>query len=183
MSAEIPTNTPEKNETLNDNARKFLVEPIDPQFLTDNNASSFTLIVDWLKTGEDNEKKLAYKNFDNGDIQILLISKITKDGSRTSVKEKITEEKYAELKSSSVLHLEKKRYEFTYNQNSTPFSVKYDVFAEGELRMLEVDAPSETERDSFNPTDFPTKLAEVTGDMQYYGYRVAHKLKAPDQKI
>lgn len=138
-----------------------------------NGASSFTLIVDWLETGEDNEKKVVYKKFDNGDTQILLITKVTKDGNRTSEKEKITEEKYNEFLNSSVLHLEKKRYEFPYTQNNISFSTKYDEFAGGKLCMLEVDAANEEDRNAFSPSDFPTELTEVTGDMQYYGYRVA----------
>lgn len=160
-------------EILDDNARKFTVDTIDPKFLKEMEASSFTLTTDWLETGEDNEKKLAYKEFDNGDIQILLISKITKNGSRTSEKEKITEEKYKELLDSSILHLEKKRYEFTYVQKDISFSVKYDEFAESKLCILEVDATNEQERDSFSPGNFPSELIEVTGDMKYYGYRVA----------
>ena len=159
---------------LDDNARKFVVGAIDRTFLKDHNVSSFTLIADWLETDEDSEKKLAYKEFDNGDIQILLISKLTTDdGKRTSVKEKITKEAYEELLNLSVLHLEKKRHEFEYAQNNISFSMKFDAFAKGELYILEVDAPSEDERNAFNPSDFPFKLTEVTGDMNYYGYRVA----------
>ena len=173
MPGEIPTNTPEKKENLDDNARKFITETVDPKFLEEHHASSFTLITDWLETGEDNEKKLAYKEFDSGEIQILLIAKVTKNGSRTSEKEKITAAEYAERISSSILRLEKKRYEFTYTQNDISFSVKYDEFAGDKLRILEVDASSEEERNSFNPHDFPVHLTEVTGDMRYYGYRVA----------
>jgi len=143
-------------QTSDDNARKFLVKPLDTQFLNEHTPSSFTLTVDWLETSEDNETKVAYKKFDNGDVQILLISKVTKDGNRTAEKEKISEEKYKELVSSSILHLAKKRYEFTYTQNNIPLSVKYDVFENGKLCMLEVDAQNEQERDSFNPADFPT---------------------------
>ena len=51
--------------------------------------------------------------------------------------------------------------------------MKFDAFSKGELYMLEVDAPSEEERNAFKPSDFPFKLTEVTGDMNYYGYRVA----------
>lgn len=112
MTAEIPARNPEKKEKLDDNARKFITEALSPEFLEASGASSFTLTVDWLETGEDNEVKVAHKKFDNGDIQILLIAKITKDGNRTSEKEKISEEKYQQLKASSVLHLEKKRFEF-----------------------------------------------------------------------
>lgn len=173
MSEKLPINTPEKSELLDDNARKFVVEAIDHEFLDENETTSFTLTVDWLETGEANEKKIAYKAFDTGDIQILLISKLTKDGKRTSQKDKITKEEYEELLSSSVLHLEKKRHEFEYIQNNISFSIKFDQFSEGRLYILEVDAPSEEERSHFDPSAFPAKLAEVTGDIRYYGYRVA----------
>ncbi len=171
MSKEIPANKPEKKEVLEDNARKFIVDAIDPELLKE--ASSFTLTTDWLETGEDNETKVARKQFDNGDIQILLISKITKDGSRASEKQKITEEEYTELTTSSILHLEKKRHEFTCAQSDALFSAKYDEFADEKLRILEVDASSEEARSSFNPNDFPGDLTEVTGDIRYYGYRIA----------
>lgn len=176
MTADIPEDKPEKEkrEVLDDNARKFVVGPIDSIFLDENDASSLKLTVDWLETGEDNETKVAYKDFGNNDIQILLISKTTVNDNRTSEKKKITKEEYEQLKKSSVLHLEKTRYEFTYAQNDTSFSVKYDEFANSELRVLEIDASSEEERESFNPDDFPIELAEVTGDLQYYGYRVAN---------
>ena len=173
MSIDIPKNSPEKKEKLEDNARKFTTEALDSEFLRAHNASSFTLTVDWLETGEDTEVKVAHKKFDNGDVQILLIAKTTKDGNRVSEKEKIDEGRYEELKASSVRHLEKKRYEFEHEQNGIPFSVKYDEFADGKLNMLEVDASSEEQRRSFSPDDFPAELEEVTGDIQYYGYRVA----------
>lgn len=173
MSEKIPVTNPEKKETLDDNARKFIVGTLNARFLEENNASSFVLTVDWLETGKDDEKKVVHKKFDNGDVQILLISKVTKDGSRTSVKEAINEEAYKELLTSSVLHLEKKRYEFAYTQGDTPFAIKYDEFGKGKLRVLEVDAPNEEERSSFNPDEFPAALDEVTGDKQYYGYRIA----------
>ncbi|HSW91356.1 MAG TPA: hypothetical protein VLG09_01780 [Candidatus Saccharimonadales bacterium] len=173
MSAEIPTNNPEKKETLADNARKFITEKLSTEFLEEHNASSFMLTVDWLETDEDNEKKLAYKKFEDGDIQILLIAKTTQDGNRTSEKQKITEEEYREHLAHSKLHLEKKRYELEYVQNGIPFSLKYDEFGDEKDRILEVDASTEEERTAFNPSDFPSGLNEVTGDMQYYGYRVA----------
>jgi hypothetical protein len=173
MPKALPVNTPKTSEPLDDNARKFVVEVIDHALLEENEVSSFTLTVDWLETGKDNEKKVAYKRFDNGDVHILLISKLTKDGKRASVKEKISEETYKELLGSSVLHLEKRRHEFEYVQNNISFSIKFDEFADGKLNILEVDAPNEEERNLFNPNDFPAKLTEVTGDIRYYGYRIA----------
>lgn len=179
MPIDIPKNNPEKKEKLEDNARKFVAEALDSEFLEAHNASSFTLTVDWLEMGEDTEVKVAHKKFDNGEVQILLIAKTTKDGNRVSEKEKIDEGRYEELKASSVQHLEKKRYEFEYEQNGVPFSVKYDEFADGKLNMLEVDAPSEEQRESFDLEEFPAELREVTGDIQYYGYRVAEVINQP----
>lgn len=167
--------TPEK-VTLDDNARKFTCETLQPEFLDQNSASSFTLVTDWLETGEDNEKKIAWKKFDNGDIQILLISKVTKDGKRTSEKQEITQELYEVLIASSILHLEKLRHEFTYDQGGVVFSLKYDNFGESNPRILEVDASSDEERSSFDPNIFPARLTEVTGDMTYYGYRMTGRL-------
>lgn len=173
MQHEVPVNNPEKKEILDDNARKFIVDVIDSKFLEENRAIAFNLITDWLEIGGDDEKKVAYKEFENGDIQTLLIAKVTKNGDRTSEKEKITKEQYEELLNSSMLHLEKKRSEFTYVQNGISLSIKYDEFAKSKLRILEVDATNEEERDSFSPGDFPGELIEVTGDMRYYGYRIA----------
>lgn len=173
MSEKPPLHTPEKNELLGDNARKFIIESPDRAFLEAHEVTSYTLIVDWLETGADNEKKIAYKQFENGDTKILLIAKVTKDGNRTAIKDHIAEERYRELRSSSILHLEKKRCEFEYSQHTISFSIKFDTYPEGELCILEVDAPSEAERNSFNPLDFPATLTEVTGDIRYYGYRVA----------
>lgn len=178
MPAEIPQNRPdqEKREVLDDNARKFIVGRLDESFLHEHEAASYRLIVDWLEMNEDHETKVAYKDFGKGNIQILLIAKTIIDGNRISEKKKITEKEYEQLKSSSIQYLEKMRYEFIYTQNGISFSMKYDEFVEGNLRILEVDALNEIEREAFNPNDFPIELEEVTGNTQYYGYRVAEVL-------
>ena len=177
-SNEKDIHNPEVKKPLDDNARKFLVTPISPDFLIDNQASSFVLIVDWLETNEDNEKKIAFKQFDNGDSQILLISKVTVDGNRTSVKEPISAEEYKKLTASSVLHLEKRRYKLDYVQSGVAYSLKYDEFSDKKLCVLEVDGSDEDTRNAFEPSDFPASLDEVTGDMKYSGYRVAHVIEA-----
>lgn len=165
---------PEKQkEILDDNARKFVVGTLEPAFLEGIGASSFLMITDWLETGEDDERKLAHKKFANGDVQILLIYKIMKDGRRTSEKEKINEQEYIELLKGSVRHVEKVRYEFSYDQDDITFGVKYDEFIDSDLRVLEVDASNDEQRNAFDPDTFPSELSEVTGKMQYYGYRVA----------
>lgn len=176
MPVEIPQNNPEKKETLDDNARKFIVDSIDPTFLRDQHAVAHNLTVDWLETSVDNEKKVAYKRFDSGEVQILFIAKVTKDGDRKAVKNNVTEEEYTELITGSLLHLDKRRYECEYLQNGMPFSIKYDEFSNSTLRILEVDASTDDQRDSFTPSHFPGNVIEVTGDMRYYGYRVVDML-------
>ena len=175
--SEIPTTTPEKKEILDDNARKFTLDGLSPAYLDDHDASSFVMTTDWLVVDEDSEEKVAYKKFKDGEVQIILIKKVMdKEGKRTSVKEKIAKESYEELKARSALQVEKTRFEFTYPQNGINFLMKYDEFADSELRVLEVDAKNDYERELFDKAKFPTALSEVTGNLDYYGYRVASVL-------
>lgn len=84
MSLEIPTNSPDKREAIDDNALKFTLDHIDSNFLTAHSAKSFLLTTDWLEISETSEKKLAHKKYTNGDIETLLIQKTTdKYGDRT----------------------------------------------------------------------------------------------------
>jgi hypothetical protein len=161
---------------MEDNARKFVVDAVDSEFLKNNNASSFLLVVDWLVTQEDSEKKVVYKKFDSGETQFLLVEKVINNGNRTTNKKKLTESEYKELLKSSTVHLEKRRHEFSFMQNGVLFSMKYDQFGGEKLQTLEVDAANEGDRGNFKPEDFPYRLIEVTGDMRYYGYRVARMI-------
>jgi len=161
---------------MEDNARKFIAYVIDPNFLKKNSAVSFLLVVDWLITQEDSEKKIVYKKFDNGEIQFLLVEKTISNNNRITTKKKLSESEYKDLLASSKVHLEKKRYEFNFTQNNILFALKYDEFKEKKLIMLEVDGTNETERNTFKAEEFPYKLTEVTGDMRYYGYRVVGML-------
>jgi len=163
---------PEK-QILDDNARKFTCSQLDPSNLSINEVTSFVLMTDWLETGLDDEKKLAYKRFANGDTQILLIAKVTSNGKRITEKQNITEEEYSHLLASSTLRVEKTRQEFAYKQNGVEFSLKYDDFGGDKPKMLEVDASNHQDRDMFNPELFPSDLTEVTDDISYYGYRIA----------
>ncbi len=158
---------------MEDNARKFTVGTIDNEFLREQCASSFLLVVDWLETNEDSESKLALKTFEDGRVQILLISKVTKEGKRVAEKKDLTRTEYDAMLLSSTLRLEKERFEFKFHQGGIEFTLKYDKFSGGKMRILEVDASTDEERASFNPDVFPYKLKEVTGDQRYYGYRVA----------
>ena len=166
--------TPEKL-TLDDNARKFVCEPFDPHDMS-KEVTAFTLTTDWLETDEDSERKLAYKKFDSGEVQILLIEKVTKDGKRKSVKQEITLGEYEKLLKSSILRVEKKRSEFMYEQNGVIFSAKFDDFGNENSAVLEIDAATDDERMLFDPSKFPFSVTEVTGDLSYYGYRIAGHL-------
>lgn len=166
--------SPERQkEVLDDNARKFIAEPLSADFLSQHGAVSYVLTTDWLETDENSEKKAVCKRYDDGDIQRLLITKVTKDGVRTSEKEKIAKDEYDELLKHSLIRVEKRRAEFSYEQNGTIFEAKYDEFAASNLRILEIDAATDEWRQSFEPYD---GLYEVTGNMDYYGYRVAQQV-------
>jgi len=173
MAETLPTPTPEKSNVLDDNARKFIVDDIDRAFLDQHCTASYIMTVDWLETHEATEKKLAYKKFDSGEVQILLIEKETVDGKRTSRKDNITEETYKELLGASVLRVEKRRSELEYVQADIVFTVKFDEFSDSTLSVIEIDAPNEDDRKAFKPEEFPATVKEVTGDIAYYGYRIA----------
>lgn len=185
MTVEIPKNNPEKEKLIDDNARKFVTEPIDTQFLKDIQATPFTLSVSWLETNKDNEKKVAHKVFQDGRAELLLIRKeIQPDGDRKTLKEPITNRQYDKYVADSLLHLEKERFEFSYEQDGVIFDMKYDVFAGGKLFLLEVDSKNDdkklagVERRAFEPKHFlPAELKEVTEDIRYTGYRICELLK------
>jgi len=177
--SEVPSPiNPEKAEILDDNARKFIVaSPLTTEFLKANGAISYLLICDWINTGTNDEEKLVYKKFENNETQILLISKATLDGNRTSKKENITSERYMQLLEQSKINVKKIRNEFEYVQDDATYSIKYDEFEGDELRVLEVDAPTDDVRALFKPDNLPFALSEITGDISYYGYRVASHVK------
>lgn len=167
--------SPDKlKEQLDDNARKFVIVQLPSDFLENHGASSYDLVTDWLETAEESEKKVVCKRYDNGDVQRLLITKVTKDGNRKSEKRFITEEEYEVLRASASVHVEKRRHEFVYQQGGVSFAMKYDEFLNSDLCVLEVDAETEELRDLFEPELELFDIAhEVTGDMRYYGYKVA----------
>lgn len=173
MREQLPKNSPEHPPTADDNARKFIVAPLDDDFLLDHDAVSFDLIVDWLETNEDREQKLAHKTYNDGSIEIRHITKIVDEaGKRSSTKPLISSDTYKALLTATSVHLEKKRYEFSYTQAGVVFKCNYDEFADSDLRILEVDAQDEQTRQNFDPSQFPATLKEVTDDIQYHGYRI-----------
>ena len=183
--SEIPADNTDKEKTPGDNDRKFIAGQIDSQFLEEHCEKPFYLTVDWIVTGEDQETKVARKEFDDGRVEILHIMKVTVDGDRTPQKRPITDKEYQDYLRSSLSHLEKRRYEFEYTQNGIVFLMKYDVYAGGKFCMLEVDAVSkqEHERERFDYEAFDLcSLEEVTHQLQYYGYRMVDVINELEDK-
>jgi hypothetical protein len=165
----------ENKEILKDNARKFVVRGVSQDLLKES--KSCLLTVDWLETNENDEKKIISKEFADGDRQLLLVTKVSKDGNRVSERRKIDQSEYETLLNQAVLRVSKRRYEFKVSQNEIVYAIRYDEFLDSELRVLEVDASNDLERAKFDPVLFPAELTEVTGNLGYYGYRVADLIK------
>lgn len=172
--AKSPENTTNHEKlTVDDNARKFVVAPIDEDFLRDNGIISYLLVTNWLETNPDTEKKVVRKEYPDGTVELLLISKVTKNGLRTAKKNRISEEEYTNFVKDSVVSDTKTRSEFPLSQDGKVYSLKYDSYGDIRSPMLEVDAETEQDRNAFNPQSFPYHLTEVTGNTQHYGYHIA----------
>jgi hypothetical protein len=165
-----------EKQTIDDDARKFVVPRLESSVFSGSDTVSYNLIIDWIKVDGEVEQKIVRKEFQSGEVTILLVTKPTGVGNRKTDKEKISEEKYKEYLLTSKRHIEKRRYEFKIVQNGVTFLLKYDEFKGGTTRMLEVDAASAAERKLFDPSKFPSNLAEVTGNEKYYGYKMADML-------
>lgn len=191
MSAEIPTTSPEKREkqVAKDNARKFLVEPLSPESREELGISKpVTLTTHFL----DDQKKIVRKAYPEskkhpkGKIEIWLIQKVfDENGDRITERQEMPEENYnyEELCRSSVFTYKKDRFQFEHaDQNGILRTMSYDEFDNDDhnrkLCMLEVDAPTKEARDSFNPTEFPVPLTEVSGVPGYTGSEIIGTLQA-----
>ena len=168
----------EKERPIADNARKFIVTDFDESLLAEEGVATYLLTTNWLKTGEDDEAKLAHKDFYNGKVEMLFIEKVTENGKRNAFKHEIGEDGYNGLLANSTVEVIKERFEFNVIQDGVELTMKYDKFVGPKnLRMLEVDAINEEERKNFTPTVFfAGYFEEVTGDRGYEGYRVADKV-------
>ena len=161
---------------VEDDARKFTLKGLGADFLRQEVPFVFDLTVDWIDTSEDYETKIVRKTFGDGTVEMLRISKVVKDGKRVAVKRPITQDVYEHALEESLCRIQKRRYEFKYVQNHIIYSLKYDEFEGSELKLLEVDAPSEEERASFDSSVFPEVLTEVSDDERFTGYRIASML-------
>ena len=176
MNPESTSRAEQKAQPLDDNARKFIIRPLDNEFLDAQRGTNYMLVTDWLETNEEDETKVVQKQYTDGTEQLLLIKKVTTDGVRTSQKTQLTPEEYADYLNMPQVHVEKRRHEFTTMQNDIKFAIKYDEFVDSALRVIEVEGATNDEQALFNPTEFPGQPIEVTGDSRYYGYRVTDML-------
>lgn len=175
MASEIPTDKSDKREALDDNARKFIADPIEARMLEELGAKSFNLDVYWLETGEDSERKVVHKQFDDGEVMRLEVTKVRdkETGERVSKKVPIEEPDFVIAKTAAALSLKKRRHEFSFIQDGEEFLTKYDEFEGSDLHMIEIDGSNGVDRMSFDPDRFFVDLTEVTPDRRYEGYRLA----------
>ena len=180
MSVENPTSSPEKRETKKDDARKFIIGAIDHVFLEQHGADARDMTVDWTEVSANSETKVVRKIDDNGLMETWKITKVKVDGSRNKDVVAVDPDKYDDLVAETVYHLEKRRYEFHYEQNGIKYTLKYDVLEDGLFYLLEVDAEDPELRARFDKDLFARQeqyeLIEVSGDEAYEGYRIVDTL-------
>lgn len=133
-------------ERIEDNARKFTLRPINDRYLKERNARSYHIKIDWIAVGEESEQRVVRRCSDDGAVKYLSIRKSGNSTQRNTAKREITESEYSTLIPSSLLHFEKQRYEFSLEQSGISFLAKYDVFSNGRLCILEIDADSPEKR-------------------------------------
>lgn len=187
----FPTSHDSEPKPIDDNARKLVLLPIDALKLLDLGALTYDMEVQWTDVSEDSETKVVCKRYVNPDLEpnVLRISKETIDGKRKTLKETISLEEFLKTveQGDRMLHMEKRRSEFSYAQGDIDFSLKYDEFktgahADGTQRlfcMLEVESDTEEQREQFDPEAFTLAqiYAEATGNPEYTGYRIVQTLQ------
>ncbi|MGB4956939.1 MAG: hypothetical protein WBO49_00635, partial [Candidatus Saccharimonas sp.] len=62
---EIPQNSREKEQSVPDDARKFIVRAgkLNQAFLDAHGAKIYTMVTDWIDIGDDTETKLVHKTY------------------------------------------------------------------------------------------------------------------------
>ena len=180
--------TPETEaKPVSDNARKFIVDPIEPELIPVNNSFVHNMVIHWMSTEPRFEVKVVKKinARDDMDGAILRIMKTThEDGRRETTREPIPYGEFLEVceRFPDTPHLEKRRTEFFVVQNDKPYLIKYDEFSDSDLRMIEVEIDprakmTEDDLNGFDPAEFFDVRDEVTADPSYKGYRIVETLK------
>lgn len=177
---EFPSSSPEKRDIKKDDARKFIIGAVNPAFLERHQITVRDLVVDWTEVGGNSETKIVRKTDDRGNVSIWRTTKVKVDGSRSKKEIAVDPSEYSESVTGSLYHLEKRRYEWRYEQNGTEYLLKYDVFENGLFYLLEVDADTPELRAQFDTTLFmqqeQCELTEVSGSEAYEGYHIVETL-------
>jgi hypothetical protein len=160
-----------------DNARKFISETIEPNFLVKNKATISHLTIDWIYTNGNKEVKIVLCKPEDGRTQYRRITKFSRGMNRTSIREIINKKEYISLKRSSKICIKKRRCKFHFFQDGSKFIIHYDEFINSKFRIIEVDFANEDRKQvSFDSHRFPYKLREVSRIVKFSGYRVARQL-------
>src|SRR5690349_11213626 len=106
-----PTATNEiEGAPRDDNARKFLLDGLTPEFLLHVGAKRFDLVIDFIEFGVDREVKLVHKTAEDGTVKMLRTTKVVVDGLRTSDPVVLSEDAYKAELNRSVRKVVKRQY-------------------------------------------------------------------------
>lgn len=164
-----------REPVVNDNAKKFVVTggDLDLEFLEKHKAVGYTMVVDWIEIGADNETKLVHKAFADGRQEYrLIIKEVDASGSRKTHRSDVDPDVYREQVKLSKKHLVKRRYSFVYTQDDgLKFLINYDIIPDKKIILLEVDTENADDRDKFDSQSFPLEL-EFVDDNRFDGWRL-----------
>ena len=183
----LPPSIETEPKQVDDNARKFIVEPIESDLIAPDRSKVQDMTFHWTDTRADFESKVVEKLYvyEDKEPEIRQIAKKTDEqGKRKSTPEDIARGTFLQVCADfpDMPHLEKRRTEFFVLQNGISYRLKYDEFTGYNFYMVEVDtnpAADMTDQDlsDFDPSDFFVSIAEVTGEPAYTGYRIVETLK------
>lgn len=187
----FPPDHDREPKPIDDNARKLVLLPIATSKLVELGATTYDMEVQWTDVSDDSETKVVCKRYIDTEIEpsVMQISKEMVDGKRKTLKTPISFEAFLRTveQGDRMLHLEKRRSEFSYVQGDVVYALKYDEFktgahADGSQRlfcMLEVEADTDEQMEQFDPQAFTLAqiYAEATGSPDYTGYRIIPTLQ------
>lgn len=175
---------------VDDNARKFIVTPIDPESIASVRVAAYDMTVYWTDTGVDTETKVVRKVYvdEQREDEILHIKKKkSADGTRKSLKTPISlrEFELTPFDYPGMPVLGKKRTELTVIQDGDDYVLKYDELVNGTFFMFEAEPPKwigDANKDeyiaNFDPSRFFEVIEEVSGNPDYEGYRIVETLQS-----
>lgn len=201
---ELPPKPEREQKQVDDNDRKFVLTPVEDGEFNPVYEKAYDMTTWWLIAEDNREKKLVHKVFHSGVEEYWLITKKTDGKNRKSDKVLLytDADTDAEVDADALKGImelvgnrddssRKARYELSYVQGDIKYNLKYDVFIDSYLRVLEVDSVSKRaeERDAFDPRAFEGlfqhsfALEEVTGQAAYTGHNVIETAKLDEYRL